>query len=377
MSNTEKNQNLITADKIYNILINNAIIEEGTIINLETAKNSPIEQRRQEVINNNKLQYYYELHESYRRFLTILFEIENFISIVLSSDEPAFKLAEDRLGRVVLEKNKPISQFFSYKNFLLTAFTTDFLTYFIPRLNFSEHVKLFIRCGNDLGIINGDMHHSNSKETYKIYNDFLDAIRIEAKSAGFKKNVARREEQSLKRERSVSKYIDDLFSTYSPLLVLKLDLYFDPKYANDISVDDAKKAFQKFKNNWRGKPTLFNFQVGYVFKADWAPCKGTHFDLILFFSNPDEIDDTILAEHIGDYWQNVITKDKGTYRNCGKNSFRFKKSSIVGIINRDNDSARNTLAEYVIGFLTKSDKYLTAEVLKKGKSFGHGEVKRT
>ena len=92
--------------------------------------------------------------------------------------------------------------------------------------------------------------------------------------------------------------------------------------------------FQQFKNNWRGKSTLFANLKGYIWKLEWGPGKGIHYHLIFFFDGSQVLKDAYLAQQIGKYWTEVITKGSGLYWNCNASKDQYRELGI-GVIRAD------------------------------------------
>jgi hypothetical protein len=67
-----------------------------------------------------------------------------------------------------------------------------------------------------------------------------------------------------------------------------------------------------------------------------------------------------LANKIGEYWVNIITKGRGDYWNVNDKSDQYEKLGRcgIGVIKWDNDRLRKNLKEYVVQYLCKVDQFI-------------------
>ena len=79
-----------------------------------------------------------------------------------------------------------------------------------------------------------------------------------------------------KTHRSVNNYINSLHDQYSKILAIRVDLGYLKEHSEQALLSDIKKDVKKLLDNRRGKPSIFQDQVGYVVKYENAPDKGPH-----------------------------------------------------------------------------------------------------
>ena len=79
-----------------------------------------------------------------------------------------------------------------------------------------------------------------------------------------------------KTHRSVNNYINSLHDQYSKILAIRVDLGYLKEHSEQALLSDIKKDVKKLLDNRRGKPSIFQDQVGYVVKYESAPAKGPH-----------------------------------------------------------------------------------------------------
>ena len=124
-----------------------------------------------------------------------------------------------------------------------------------------------------------------------------------------------------KRQTSNVKYIDALQSNHSKLCVVIVDLSYKKPYSEKITLYEANKDLNRLLNNRRTKPKIFEHNVGYTIKKEFTDDKGVHLHTIFMFDGQKVQKDANKADEIGKYWNEQITKDKGTYYNCNRNQY--------------------------------------------------------
>ena len=157
-----------------------------------------------------------------------------------------------------------------------------------------------------------------------------------------------------KREESTKVYIDSLSANYSKLNIVRVDLAYKKDANNKASVtlDEANKDFNRMMNNRRSKPSIFSNQVGYICKKEYTKDKGVHFHTLFIFDGQKVQKDKFKADQIGKYWNESITKNKGSYHNCNKTIY---KENGIGMLNHTDSEKRKILDTKVISYLCKDD----------------------
>ena len=191
-----------------------------------------------------------------------------------------------------------------------------------------------------------------------------------------------------KREASARRYIDELLEQNSKLNIIRVDLAYKKPYSNDIGFVDASKDLEKMLNNMRSKPSIWRDKLGYVIKKEFTVDKGMHIHAIFIFNGQKVKSDVYKAEQIGMYWNNEITKDKGTYHNCNRNEY---EENGIGILNYKDIDKRKILDERVISYLCKDEQNISdidgvegvagkgiagLKALNRNKSFLRGSIPR-
>lgn len=182
-----------------------------------------------------------------------------------------------------------------------------------------------------------------------------------------------------KNYQSILHYIDNLFSRYARLMVIRLDL----GYRKDAMIDlelyqaywQAKYDKEHLFNNMRTNQ-IFNHMVGYIWRLEYTEQKGFHYHLIFFFDGSKVKEDISHATMIGEYWVKSITEDSGLYHNCNLHKEKYTYCGI-GMINYYDTVLINNL-KYLAQYLVKPDDDMIAFMnsMNIGRTFGRGTLKQ-
>lgn len=149
------------------------------------------------------------------------------------------------------------------------------------------------------------------------------------------------------------------------IVVLRVDLYYQKEYWDRINAQDAVADLDRLLENNRCN-TLFRHRLGYIAKLEYGIEKGLHFHLVFFFdgSRRDGAKDIYLAQQIGEYWVNVITKGRGDYWNVNAHRHEYERKDIrgIGLINAHQIAQINNLKELVVGYLCKSSQFIRPKI---------------
>lgn len=74
-------------------------------------------------------------------------------------------------------------------------------------------------------------------------------------------------------------------------------------------------------------------------------------------------DDVHLAQQVGLYWVNVITKGKGRFENCNLAKHKYDSCGI-GMIHLKNPDEVDNLLRVSLGYLLNTERYLVAKSLE-------------
>lgn len=157
-----------------------------------------------------------------------------------------------------------------------------------------------------------------------------------------------------KRGDSIARYVDALFDNQSKLNVIRVDLSYKQEVAATKTLEEANKDLNRMMNNRRGKPSIFNDQVGYIITKEYTPKKGVHFHTAFIYDGQKVLKDINKATEIGKYWEEDITDNEGLSFNCNQKKEQYKNLGI-GIISHDDTEKRENLIKHAISYLGKDD----------------------
>lgn len=163
----------------------------------------------------------------------------------------------------------------------------------------------------------------------------------------------------IQRKNSNQVYVDALQEKYSKILVVRLDLSYKKPYSNEITLEEATKDLNRLLNNRRNNQTIFEHNIGYIVKKEYSLDKGIHLHAFFFFNGQEKQKDSFIADQIGKYWNEKITKDKGTYYNCNRN--KYPEHGIGMLIHTDKQ--KRAYLDNAISYVCKDEQH----VMSKGK----------
>lgn len=257
-----------------------------------------------------------------------------------------------------------------------------------------------------------------------LFDDFVRVLRERAKAVKVVKSVADWKSKSAKNMKRALAVESELFSRHGRIGVIRLDLEYraatfsaeeieqhmaavtqkkrllqDEVFWGDadfvtaapmegrVSFEEVQHDRKRLFANMKGKPSLFEYLLGYVSRIECSPLAGYHLHLVLFFNGAKVVQLEWLAQQIGEYWVKQITEGRGRFHNCNLAWNENHPDYGVGMISHDDHAKRANLRGKVLPYLCKRDQSVevlpykgcnvfAAEVLHRGKSKGRGR-KRT
>ncbi len=331
------------------------------------------------------------LYQACFELFDALIRIEEFVTKVLSSDDPGFVKQNRLLGRGDLRiakesiKRLPLADYFPHVIPLFQNYS--------PEYRYSHAVDLFFKCCFKLELGKEwfsdpkgytTMRGDKPKTQLELFHDLIDLIRTESRSAEFNGKISRREHSANRNYESALPFVTGLFSKRQ--LVLRVDLYYMPEYAISTSAEDAKSDLAHFLYTFRHNKGLTKYLNAYFWKMEFGHQKGMHIHMLFFYDGHEVKDDEYCANRIGTFWKNVITNGRGRFYNgnTAEHKAEYAKVGLLGIgmidrINEDPDKdtskiTRDILLNKILKYLLKADQYLLATKLDniKGRIYGKG-----
>ena len=154
-----------------------------------------------------------------------------------------------------------------------------------------------------------------------------------------------------KRVDSNSKYMDSLQEKYSKLNVVRVDLAYNNLYSDNVTLDEASKDINRLLNNRRSKQSIFEHNVGYILKKEYTKDKGVHIHAFFMYDGQKVQKSAYKADQIGKYWDESVTKKKGSHHNCHRNEY---KDNGIGMLEH-NDSVKRGNLDKAIAYICKEE----------------------
>jgi Inovirus Gp2 len=353
-------------------------------------------------LNNDFLKefYYKKLYDSlfdptkpqnsklkYICYASILPILERFVDKVLLNNEIPFLPCVGTDGKKNYARSTLAHHYFKW----IPGFI-DVVNRLSPKYYYSEPINVFITCCHAMGLLNGGLDwrdfwvidpdktnpYLGGVSAAEIFNNLVQAIRNEWKVNKLQAKVNTRKLEVANQKVEYCNYADLLFSYWARLLLVRIDLFYEKHYGDSIDVFDMTNDLDRMLNNNARHNSLFAFMRGFIVKLEYGVEKGIHAHVLLFLdgSKRNNFSLIYLAEAIGEYWKNIITKGRGAYWNINANADHYNKLGRlgIGVINYNDDKLRSNLREFVVSYLCKEDQYFRPKwgqkvrLLRKGDS---------
>ena len=246
--------------------------------------------------------------------------------------------------------------------------------------------------------------------------DFIETLKAAARDQGTRKKIADHKNKLAKNRVRLHEFEEELFRRCSRPVIVRVDLEykanrFDFKSEDalnehlrqlaareqlrhstmytEIGPDEPRRLpmmrvdlrtvqadRDRLFGSMKGKPTLFQHLVGYVWRIEYGHRAGFHLHVLLAFHGAHVQGHGDLAQRIGEYWNNEITNGRGRFHNCNYDWKPDAPTYGLGPINHDDMRLRSNLRNHVLEYLVKPDQYVLARPYKGLKLMGSGFVHR-
>ncbi|VFR21458.1 hypothetical protein ANDO1_0730 [plant metagenome] len=239
-----------------------------------------------------------------------------------------------------------------------------------------------------------------------ICNDFVMVLRAEGQRIGIKRLIRNWQRNADENAKRLTIYMDALHDRYARLMVIRLELMYRQTACRDLEQatawgeklkeshfrayaamesgelpdddgDDLPRVdiftmtndWRHFKDNMRGKPSLFRHMVGYVASIEFSSTGGHHMHVALIFDGSQVKQHEWLGDQIGQYWVEV-TGGRGYFHNCNRGSYKYPGT---GLINHHDEMKRQNLMRTLM-YLAKKDQFVRVKASPKSKTFMTGHL---
>ncbi|MDR6739146.1 hypothetical protein J2X56_001132 [Herbaspirillum sp. 1173] len=305
---------------------------------------------------------------------------------------------------LIMARGKPIAGFFPMLQALNQIYATD--------LYFSPLLRLFFESYQEHVQIRECMEFWPNKKVdcvadrAQVFNDFVDYMRQRAKAMQLKSAIADWERNAKNNCDRLNRYIPALFEQDSRLVFIRVDLGYQ---SSKLTPQEAEAAIERIvaeqgretvdieaspesadpdvgirrggikeilldrkrlMTNLRKKTSLFKHLVGYILRIECGRDGGHHIHAAFIFGESQVRQHAWLAQQIGVYWVQDITKGRGHFHNCHYNDY---PDYVIGIVNYYETDKRERLMEK-LSYLAKRDQFVHVKPSKRGKMFTTGHL---
>lgn len=332
----------------------------------------------------DKIHYLRQFFNSYRKDFKssgdvpcdqIYVHIERFVEEILSSTLPGFSIKPTRRGSKMIHHLHLGERYFPR--------VADFVSCITEERSYSPYVALFREVALDLGpncysLIRPSLTLSDGTLEAETFNMLVGEIRQRAIAQKTSIKHAQAKKRCFESFVGLAKYVDALFDDVrSRIIVMRLDLSYDARWARQITVEEAQKDLKHLLNNTRHKESLFDDLIGYIWKLEQGKFGGTHFHVLLFFTNDHLQNVSYRAQQIGEYWKSVITKGNGRYYNChtAENTNRYDEIGLlaIGRVEHSDTQKRNNLLR-ILAYFCKDTQPIEDKPKRTSRTFGRGTM---
>lgn len=200
-------------------------------------------------------------------------------------------------------------------------------------------------------------------QTVAILNSVVDDLRHEVRRPIIKEFAKRVDRSAKARAKKASAIIDKCFEHRSRLLVLRVDLGYrkgrfidSPNFSRDL--EEVKQHWAVLSDGLKKGQVVPNIMAVFG-KVEYGVLAGFHIHLVVIMKGAEHQEDITYARLVGQYWCQEVVGEVGRYFNCNRIKHRYKQLGI-GEINYYEKEKIAALKDVVVGYVVKSDYYLSA-----------------
>ena len=197
---------------------------------------------------------------------------------------------------------------------------------------------------------------------------------IETYSSKRNQPVTRKELQNTHR---VIQLDEAMYQAHSRYLILVLTLTYKPEYMAAVTLDDIRRDKTRFFGNFRHNELLQGIDATVWKIEEGGKSGGLHMHLLIYYSGEHRAD-IYIAQRIGEYWENVITKGKGSYWNSNAEKSKHERYGHgigTGQIDRHDIQKREALRENLL-YLAKGTQRASGNDVDRCRLFGTSQLPR-
>jgi len=295
--------------------------------------------------------------------------IEKIVTEILLFDEPGFAGKRDSYGRITELIENGIGRFYYDENLRMGKVINGDGGKTLDRCRVRPKVQLFfdVCARHPIGQY-GDQYfarHPLSRTPdgkqflWESYNELSEMTRSEAKARGLDKLDLANSYRSSRAFKGMAAIAKSCFAKCPRIFVICMDVFYDKRWAENATVDLAKRHHADFVNRLRAIAAIRKNLVGAIWKLDWAETKGHYFRWIFMFDGENVHATWQYEDIVDELWKSVVGKPAGT--TLLLNGFR-RFAAASGAIDAIKDHKKlEHLVGAVIRDLAHKDQFLCIE----------------
>ncbi|BCO29051.1 hypothetical protein MIZ03_3962 [Rhodoferax lithotrophicus] len=185
---------------------------------------------------------------------------------------------------------------------------------------------------------------------------FTDFYNYPYQTSTYDDRMADAQRYSAKRNlNGLTNLINRLFDYHSRMLVVRIDLCYQPGYSEFLQIEDVQRHLKQLIGDRRCNPVIFHGLVGYAWGLEYgAYGGGYHFHFLALFDGSVRREDIGIGMSIANLWTNITGGLGRCYiSNCDKDKLSVQGCLGIGMIHRDDIQLRKNLIERVAAYITK------------------------
>lgn len=193
------------------------------------------------------------------------------------------------------------------------------------------------------------------------FREIIGLVERNLRNPEYAARTRRRKEKAKANYRSGCAYIFKLFARHNRLLVVRVDLGYrgglegKPGFDSLAAFKRIRADLARLFNNMRANK-IFDHSIGKIAKLEYGLLKGFHYHMFFFFNGDERHQHDYIAQMIGKYWVEAITKGDGLAHNCNRR-WTSRRGVGIGMVHFA-DARKHVRLLQALAYVTKSDQYL-------------------
>lgn len=165
-------------------------------------------------------------------------------------------------------------------------------------------------------------------------------------------------------------YLESLWE-YGPsrALFVRVDLGIREEHQTTTHIFQIIDFFKQLKRNRYSNRSLFEHQIGMIWRLEWSPDKTYHYHCLFIFDGTRVQNGVHYAHEIGCYWRDFITQGIGTFWNCNEEEDSYPEPGI-GLIDCRDLQKRYYLLTRVLAYMAKPDPHIRWAIQQDANALG-------